>query len=167
MDARSIEIRPAELEDVDAIVRFNARMAVETEDTHLDTTVLQEGVRLLLNDPGKGRYFLACDNQKPVGQIMHTYEWSDWRCGFIWWIQSVYVEETHRGHGIYRMLHEYLARQAQAEGAVGLRLYVEEDNHRAHAVYDRVGMKRAGYFVLQDMFVGPGSRQGDRNSSTA
>jgi ribosomal protein S18 acetylase RimI-like enzyme len=83
---------------------------------------------------------------------MHTFEWSDWRNGDIWWLQSVYVSPEYRRRGVFRALFDHLRRKAEADpGVVGLRLYVEEQNSRAHATYERLGLKPGGYFVLEQM----------------
>jgi len=148
-----IAIRPACLDDWPTIVEFNCRLAEESEDTTLDTGDVEPGVRRLLEDPAKGRYFVACDGEQIVGQLMHTREWSDWRNGDIWWLQSVYIHPDYRRRGVFRRLFEALFAEADADpNVVGLRLYVEADNAPAHATYERFGLNRAGYFVMQRLF---------------
>ena len=103
-------------------------------------------------DPAKGFYLVAESAGQIVGQLMVTYEWSDWRDGWIWWIQSVYVREDHRRHGVFRSLYEAVVEQARSAGnVVGIRLYVEKDNTRAQATYQRLGMYDASYLVLEAM----------------
>ena len=97
-----LTIRPATADDLDVIVDFNARIASETEDTVLDRNTLRAGVQVLLEDPAKGRYFVACVDGVVVGQVMHPRDWSDWRTGDIWWIQSVYVHADHRRRAPFR-----------------------------------------------------------------
>jgi GNAT superfamily N-acetyltransferase len=153
-------IRPARPEDHDLIVRFNRAMALETEDHDLDDAALVAGVKALLDDPSKGRYFLAesadraevAERAEVSGQIMVTPEWSDWRNGPVWWIQSVYVAPAHRRAGVYRMLHEHVRRTGRAEGAVGLRLYVDRDNLAAQATYDAVGMDESRYIMYEEIW---------------
>jgi ribosomal protein S18 acetylase RimI-like enzyme len=112
--------------------------------------VLTAGVEAGLADPGKACYFVAEDGGTVVGQLMVTYEWSDWRNGWIWWVQSVYVRPDYRRRGVFRALYRHVHQAAVAErGVVGLRLYVEQDNHRAQEVYRRLGMERTRYFVLE------------------
>ncbi len=144
-------IRPAALGDLDTIVDFNARLAEESEDTLLDPATLRAGVREILSNPARGSYYLACDGVV-VGQMMHTREWSDWRNGDIWWIQSVYVHPDHRRQGVCRALYEHLnALSTSDPGVVGLRLYVERENAAAQATYAALGMRMAGYLVMQDL----------------
>ncbi|MCC7112405.1 MAG: GNAT family N-acetyltransferase [Deltaproteobacteria bacterium] len=144
-----MRIRDARPADAEAIIDFNARMAQETEAKVLDRAVLGAGVRRLLGDGTLGRYWLAVsDDDAPLGQLMVTYEWSDWRNGPLWWIQSVYVREDARRHGVYRALHGHCVAEARRAGAVGLRLYVEPNNARAIATYGRLGMKKS-YDVME------------------
>ena len=146
----SITIRPAVLADLPHVVEFNLRLAAESEDRQLAADVLTAGVEAVLRDPSKGRYFVACAGDAPIGQLMHTWEWSDWRNGMFWWVQSVYVAPEHRGRGAFRRLIEHLRELAAIEtGVVGLRLYVEHNNAPALAVYERLGFGPTGYLVLE------------------
>jgi ribosomal protein S18 acetylase RimI-like enzyme len=148
-------IRDASSADVDVIVDYNIRLAAESEGKSLTAETLRQGVLALLADEGHGRYFLACRGSRVVGQVMITYEWSDWRNGRIWWIQSVYVEPESRRSGVFSALFQHIRHLAETTpGIVGLRLYVEENNTLAHRVYRNLGMQDAGYFVLQRMLVG-------------
>jgi GNAT superfamily N-acetyltransferase len=150
MSRMDIVIRQARAEDLDTIVRFNRAMALETEDKVLDTATVTSGVRRALADPGKGRYLLAVIDGRVVGQLMFTLEWSDWRDGWLWWIQSVFVDPEWRGHGVFSRLYRHLAKTAaESKDVRGLRLYVESGNDRAQRVYRALGMRPAGYEVMQ------------------
>lgn len=140
------EIRAATPADRDTIVDFNIRLADESEGMQLDRATVRRGVTLVLDDPSRGRYFIAETGDGPVGQTMITFEWSDWRCGWFWWIQSVYVIPELRGRGVFRQLLERVMGEARSRDDVcGVRLYVDLDNHSAQAVYDRTGLPRAHY----------------------
>jgi len=148
-------IRAATLDDLEIIVDFNASLAEETEDRSLDRETLRQGVRALLSDPTRGSYYVASASGKVLGQIMHTREWSDWRNGDIWWIQSVYVHPDHRRDGVFRTLYAHLKALAASDpGVVGLRLYVEHDNQTAQATYTGLGMTSARYRIMEHLFGG-------------
>ncbi len=144
-------VRTATLDDLETIVDFNIRLAAESEDIRLDRRTVHRGVRGLLADAARGAYYVACA-PGIVGQMMHTHEWSDWRNGDIWWIQSVYVHPDHRRRGVCRALYEHIRARAAAAGVVGVRLYVEQGNARAQAAYAALGMRLGGYVVMQDLF---------------
>lgn len=127
-------------------------MAQETEGRPLDPEVIGPGVSRLLSDAGKGRYWLAETNAEVVGQIMVTYEWSDWRNGMLWWIQSVYVHPDHRRKGIFSALYRHVESLARENGACGLRLYVEQGNKRAQKTYEALGMLNPNYHVMEAIF---------------
>ena len=151
-------IRAANLDDVESIITFSAAMALETENRQLDVARLREGTLSLLNTPSYGFFMVAeirdGKQRRLIGQLMITYEWSDWRNGVFWWIQSVYVDPAWRRRGVFRRIHEAVVSQAKADVKVcGLRLYVEQDNHTAEAVYQRVGLKRSVYKVYEEDFV--------------
>ncbi|MEK6258440.1 MAG: GNAT family N-acetyltransferase [Planctomycetota bacterium] len=147
------EIRPAQVDDWPVIADFNTRLAAETEGKRLEPETIAQGVRTLLSQSQHGRYFVACVEGRVVGQIMHTREWSDWRNGEIWWLQSVYVLSEFRQQGVFRALFAHLHSLAQASPEViGLRLYVEEHNTRAQEAYLTLGLKRAGYTVMEHIF---------------
>jgi ribosomal protein S18 acetylase RimI-like enzyme len=149
----SVEIRLATIDDRDVIAEFNGRLAEESEGKRLDLPVVREGVAALLRSPAKGRYFVAVRDGRIIGQLMHTWEWSDWRNGQIWWLQSVYVVPECRRQGVFRALFSHALAEAEADpGVVGVRLYVEEQNVAAHEVYRSLGLREGGYFVMQRMF---------------
>lgn len=144
------QIRQAVPSDEDVVVDFNCRLAAETESKQLDRLTVTQGVRAILANSRHGRYFVACLNGQVIGQLMHTFEWSDWRNGEIWWLQSVYVHPDYRRQGAFRQLIQHLQAEAAASpNVVGLRLYVEEHNTPAQATYESLGLKPAGYVVME------------------
>jgi len=151
-------IRDARPDDRDVIVEFNARLADETEDKVLDLDVLARGVIAALDDPDRLRYWVAESEAVPgrvIGQAAVTREWSDWRAGWIWWLQSVYVHQDYRGRGVFRALHARIRDLArQSPDVIGLRLYVEVSNNPAQRVYQSLGMKPGGYDVYEDLWIG-------------
>lgn len=125
-------------------------MAEETERRSLDRETVRRGARGVLEDQRLGVYYVAECGGTVVGQLMMTYEWSDWRNGTFWWIQSVYVAPGARGGGIYRALHEYVETLARrTAGVCGLRLYVEAENTSAQRVYERMGMNCTSYRLYE------------------
>jgi|SRR5215831_21058022 len=149
-----ISVRPATLLDSATIADFNSRMALETEHRRLDPERVSNGVVALLKDASKGAYFVAASDGRIVGQLLITFEWSDWRNGTFWWIQSVYVAEGFRGRGVFRALFQHIQEMAKQTPAVcGLRLYVEAENEGARDTYARLGMKRTSYEIFETDFV--------------
>ena len=143
-------IREATSHDADVVVEFNRLLALESEGKALAAEVLRPGVRSALADPRKARYFLAVADDKALGQIGITCEWSDWRNGWFWWIQSVYVRPEARRRGVFRAIFNHIRAAARADAdVIGLRLYVEEANDAAQQTYLHMGMERTGYFVLE------------------
>ncbi len=145
-----LTIRRARPNDAATIGEYNARLAHETEDKELDPQVVARGVAKVLADPAKGFYLVAERAGKIVGQLMVTFEWSDWRDGWVWWIQSVYVRADARRSGVFKSLYaELLARAKSAGDVVRVRLYVERENTRAQATYLGLGLCDTGYLVFE------------------
>ncbi len=141
-----ITLRRATASDVDALVRFNCALAEETEGKKLLPDLLRAGILCVFEDPSKGFYLVADAGGSPVGSLLVTPEWSDWRDSYYWWVQSVYVEPAHRKSGIYKRLHRYVERLARSAGNVSrLRLYVDTNNSTAKIVYEKLGMARSRY----------------------
>ena len=145
-----MNIRLAEIADVDALVEFNQAMALETEGKRLETETLRKGVAAVFEDEKKGFYVVAEDDDQIVAGLMVTFEWSDWRNGWFWWIQSVYARPEARGRGIYRKLYEFVKAEAKKENVCGFRLYVETENSRAQQVYERLGMEHSHYLMYEE-----------------
>ena len=151
MSKLSVHVRAARPEDAPVIADFNAALAHETERIALHRATLDAGVREALRDPAKCSYFVAeLDDGRVVGQLMITREWSDWRNGDIWWIQSVYVHADFRRRGVFRSLYDHARSAAGAAGAVALRLYVDADNTTGQQTYLGLGMRRTNYLVMED-----------------
>lgn len=147
-----IEIRSARPDDAPTLADFQVAMAKETEALALPPEVVARGVAAVFADAGKGRYFVAADpdghggHGEILGCLLVTPEWSDWRAGTWWWIQSVYVVPAARGRGVFRALYEHVRRQVEEDaGLLGLRLYVDRGNRGAQAVYEQLGMSRDHY----------------------
>lgn len=157
-----LTIRDARPGDRDAIAAFNLALARETESRHLDPEVLARGVERALADPGRLRYWVAeSADHTIVGQAAITREWSDWRDGWLWWLQNVYVEPPWRGRGVFRDLFRRIRDEALAAGdVIGLRLYVEQANAPAQAVYRALGLRPVGYHVFEDSW-GPPHESGE------
>ena len=155
-----LAIRDARPDDLEVIVDYNARLARETEAKELDRDVLIRGVEAALAEPDRLRYWVAeiadpLHGARVVGQAAITREWSDWRAGWIWWFQSVYVHPDHRARGTFRALYAQIRSIARrTPDVIGLRLYVEVHNDRAQRVYQSLGMKPGGYDVYEDLWIG-------------
>ena len=151
----AIQVRPARPDDLEQLVGFNAAMALETEGLELDPERLRSGVAAVLappetGGPERGSYHVAEADGAVVGALMVTREWSDWRNGWFWWIQSVYVTPEHRRRGVLSALYERVLAQARGTpGVAGVRLYVERSNARARRAYERLGMSTSSYRLLE------------------
>jgi ribosomal protein S18 acetylase RimI-like enzyme len=147
-----MNIRLAEKLDIGALVEFNQAMALETESRELDENTLRTGVESVFADPTKGFYVVADDGGQIAGGLLVTFEWSDWRAGWFWWIQSVYIRQQYRGRSIYRSLYDFVKRLADQRGDVsGFRLYVEKENRHAQRVYEKLGMVKTYYLMYEEL----------------
>jgi ribosomal protein S18 acetylase RimI-like enzyme len=148
----TIDIRNATLADQPIIVDFNSRLADETEGKTINQSLLEPGVTTILADCTKGRYWIATIDGEVAGQIMVTYEWSDWRNGMLWWIQSVYIPAEHRRKGVFSALYSHVESLVREDpAACGIRLYVEKSNLRAQDTYRNLGFTEPGYLVMETM----------------
>lgn len=150
--SNEITIRIAEKKDGSAMVEFNQAMALETEGKRLDPEKISAGVKAVFGDEKKGFYVVAENEASEiVGGLMITYEWSDWRNGWFWWIQSVYILPEGRGQRIYSRLYEFVKEKALENGGVcGFRLYVDLENKHAQKVYESVGMFASNYLIFSE-----------------
>lgn len=149
----ALSIRDASRADLAFLADSNAAMAWETEHKALDRSVLERGIAAVFEQPQRGFYLIAERDGVPVGCLLITHEWSDWRDGDWWWLQSVYVIHAARRGGVFRALYAEVERRARATaGVVGLRLYVETENHRAQDTYTALGMQAARYALFERGF---------------
>ncbi|MFQ3334590.1 MAG: GNAT superfamily N-acetyltransferase [Woeseiaceae bacterium] len=143
-------IRIGEPKDIAILAENNIAMAMETENKILNKDTITQGVSSIINDRVKGIYWVMEIDDNLVGQLMITYEWSDWRNGTMWWIQSVFVPEGYRRQGVYSSLYENLVNLADSDhDCCGIRLYVEKNNTRAAETYSKLGMVNAGYEIME------------------
>ena len=149
-------VRDARPADAPVIVEFNRCLALETEGKILDEAVLRSGVSRALGDPTRLRYWVAehGNSGMVIGQAAISLEWSDWRDGWVWWLQSVYVAKPYRGSGVFRALYQHIEQEARGNPEViGLRLYVEDSNRLAQRTYQALGMKPGGYTVFEALWI--------------
>lgn len=147
-----ISIRPATPKDSIYIINFQQQMAMETENVKLEAEVLAEGLKRLFDDSSKGKYYVAEDNGEVIGCLMTTYEWSEWRCGNVLWIQSVYIKSSHRSKGVFKKMYEHIKSMVTPESEYrGIRLYVDKTNAAAQKVYEKLGMNGEHYQVYEWM----------------
>jgi len=146
-------IRNGQRSDIETLARFIIAQAWETEKKRLEPAAATKGVQAVFNNPKYGFYTVAEVAGQVVGCAMITYEWSDWRCGLFWWIQSVYVDPEFRRQGIFRRLYEFLKEKASRENDVcGFRLYVEHSNNTGQSTYAELGMKEISYKFFEESF---------------
>ena len=148
-----LQIRVAVPADSELIAAHNSKMAYETEGRMLESETARDGVLSVLEDPAKGWYLLAESDGVVVGQCLITLEWSDWRNGHYWWIQSVYIVPECRRTGVFSMIYAWISDEAHSRPDVsGLRLYVEQENLTAREAYHSLGMKKTPYVMYEDIF---------------
>ena len=150
--SEGLAVRKADVADADAISRFNQAMALETERKALVPALVDAGVLRLLKEPSLGFYVVAGDGERIVACLLVTHEWSDWRNGLFWWIQSVFVHAGWRRRGVYSALYRFVRQLADADaGVCGFRLYVEKENAVAQETYAALGMARTDYLIYEQM----------------
>jgi GNAT superfamily N-acetyltransferase len=148
-----IEVRQAVSTDVETITQFNIALCRETEGRELDPVTVIKGVSRFVSESKRGKYFVAVIDGQVVGQAAHTFEWSDWRNGELWWIQSVYVHPDFRGQGVFRTLFTHIKELGEADvDCCGIRLYMERENETARESYRRLGFHETGYVVFERLF---------------
>lgn len=152
MNLHSTIIRSASPDDISDIAQFNIAMAQETEERQLDPETIQSGVSGVIQNHAHGFYLIAERDQVAIGSLLITFEWSDWRNGTLWWIQSVYVKPEHRRTGVFKALYDAVIARARAAKSVrGIRLYVEQENLDAQSVYQKLSMQKTPYQMFERM----------------
>lgn len=147
-----MNIRAAQISDLEQLVDFQITMALESENLHLDKDILQQGILSVLNDKTKGSYFVVEDESTLIASLLITYEWSDWRNKMVWWIQSVFVVPEFRQKGVFKKLYNHIQAIVENDDTIcGLRLYVDKQNIRAQNVYRNIGMNGEHYQVFEWM----------------
>ena len=145
-----MKVSKAQKSDIPEIIQFNINMAMETENKKLDEQTVTTGVNEVFNSPSLGYYIIVKDSSGILGCLMITYEWSDWRNGLFWWIQSVYVKKTYRRQGVFRKMYKFINERAIADKkCTGIRLYVENNNSIAQKVYKNLGMEETYYKLFE------------------
>tara|TARA_B100000686_G_scaffold326886_1_gene385184 strand:+ start:143 stop:634 length:492 start_codon:yes stop_codon:yes gene_type:complete len=147
---KKVKVSKAQKSDIPEIIRFNINMAMETENKKLDRQTVTKGVQEVFNSPSLGYYIIVKDSSGILGCLMITYEWSDWRNGLFWWIQSVYVKKEYRRKGVFRKMYKFINERAIADKkCTGIRLYVENNNSIAQKVYNNLGMTETYYKLFE------------------
>ncbi len=145
-------VREAKLSDIPTLLDFQLKMALETENVQLEIQPLTQGMQKLFRDPTRGKYYVAEEEGEVIGCLMTTSEWSEWRCGTIFWIQSVYVAASHRKKGVFKQMYQHIRQLVNDDPDFkGIRLYVDNSNEAAKQVYKGLGMNGDHYSVFEWM----------------
>ena len=144
-----VTIRKAKLSDAETIIDFQQKMAWETEEMTLVSEIISNGVNGVFEDPSRGQYYVAENDEIIVASLLITCEWSDWRNTNVWWFQSVYVLPEYRRTGIFRKMYTFIKEEAYKKKIAGLRLYVETKNLRAKKTYEALGMSSEHYTMYE------------------
>ena len=146
-------IRPGLFYDVETIAAYQVEMAWETEKMKLDLPTVLKGVQAVIDDPAKGKYWVAEVNGLVVGCLLTVPEWSDWRNATVLWVHSVYVAPSARGAGLYKALYTHVQELVRKSGGSlrGIRLYVDKTNTEAQKVYEKLGMNGEHYTLYEWM----------------
>jgi len=148
----TVEIKKANKSDIDLLISFQYSLAEETENLVLDKSILKEGIVNLLEDDGKGMYWIAEIEGEKIGCVMIQKEWSDWRNGSVFWIHSVYVKAQYRKKGVFRSMYSFFQDMVKKDDNLkGLRLYVDKTNQNAIKTYAAMGMTREHYDLYEWM----------------
>jgi ribosomal protein S18 acetylase RimI-like enzyme len=142
-------IRKAKIDDIDIIVNNNISLALESEKKSIDYDTVYNGVKSIIKDSNKGFYLVFERNNKIIGQLMITFEWSDWNDKSIWWIQSVFVDKSNRRIGVFNDLIRYIKVMAKNNKVKNLKLYVHKKNINAKKVYEKMGMSKEQYDIYK------------------
>lgn len=145
-----IEIRVGNASDIEAIAQFQVDMAMESEGAVLDKDTVSKGVKAVIEDESKGKYFIAAEGDNCIGSLMLTMEWSDWNAGWYWWIQSVYVKPEFRRQGVFTLLYNAVRSAAKTSNVRHLRLYVDKTNINAQKTYQKFGMGESHYLMYEE-----------------
>ncbi|MHB8633011.1 MAG: GNAT family N-acetyltransferase [Thermoplasmatota archaeon] len=149
-----VAVRPATSRDRDELARHSAGVAAESEGLGLDVETVRRAVGRILEEPGRGRYFVAEEGQHCVGSCFVTFEWSDWYDQWYWWLQSAYVVPSHRGTRVFSALMAAVGEAARRAGDVrAVRLYVEKGNVAGIRAYRSRGMQELPYLVFEENLV--------------
>ena len=146
-----MQIRLANNNDAVIISNFNKAMAFETEHKILNDFTALNGVNNLLLQPQFGFYVVAEIDCEIVGSLMITYEWSDWRNGLIWWLQSVFVKNEQRKKNVFKNMLLFVEQHAKKNNALAIRLYMEKENETAHKTYNRCGFQQTDYLIFEKL----------------
>lgn len=145
-----MHIREANSHDIPTLIDFQLKLALETENLQLEISTLSLGIHKLFKDPSRGKYYVTEAEGEVIGCLSLTYEWSDWRCGTVLWIQSVYVSEAWRGKGVYKGMYNHIRSIVESDADLtGIRLYVDNTNTSAKKVYKGLGMNGDHYSVFE------------------
>ena len=129
--------RPGNLELLVQLVR--RLRECDPDEGGFDEIAAREAIPALIADPSLGRIWLIKDDEQPVGYVALTLCCSIEFGGRIAFIDELFIEASHRRHGIGSQTLAFIEEKAAALGVRTLLLEVTKSNDAAKGLYRKQG----------------------------
>lgn len=137
----AVRVEPATIEDLANLVDLVMELMELQGDFTPDRAAHERGLRLILEEPSRGRIFVLRNDERIIGMVNLLFTISTAVGGFAILLEDVVVHPDHRGHGYGSMLVEHVVEFARQKGFKRITLLTDKLSAQSQSFFKRHGFE--------------------------
>ncbi len=136
-------VEPATIEDLPALTELVMDLMSRSEDFTPDRTLQERGLRLILEQPNRGRIFVVRNKDRIFGMVNLLFTISTARGGFVILMEDVVIHPDHRGQGYGAMLVDYVVDFAKRKNFKRITLLTDKMSAESQEFFRKHGFEHS------------------------
>lgn len=144
-----VAIEPATEADLDELSELLGELFREESDFKPDKNKQLRGLRLIFEEPNRGRVFVLRKNKAIVGMINLLFTISTAEGGFVMVLEDLVVHDAFRDHGFGSMLLEHAIEFARQKNFLRITLLTDRPEIKSQNFFKRHGFYESSMIPMR------------------
>ncbi len=136
-------VEPATLEDLPALTELVMNLLSDSGDFTPDPELQERGLRLILEQPNRGRIFVVRNMDRIFGMVNLLFTISTARGGFVILMEDVVIHPDHRGQGYGARLVDYVVEFAKQKNFKRITLLTDRMSAESQEFFKKQGFEHS------------------------